>query len=67
MREKCSFSTAEVQGLEAMNASQCVAEEIREGIGVRQSEYRFALGMDKVRRRKEELSPQTLQRGALKT
>jgi hypothetical protein len=67
MREECSFSVAQVQGLEAMNAPQGVAEEIREGIGVRQSEYRFALGMDKVRRRKEELSPQTLQRGALKT
>ncbi len=67
MREKCSFSPVQEQGFDALNAPQRVAEQIWEGIRMREPEYRSALRTGEMSRRKEELSPQPQQCGSLKT
>jgi hypothetical protein len=49
-----------------MNTSECVAEEIRKRIGVRQPEHRLALRTNEMSGCEKELSAQSLQSGALK-
>src|SRR6516165_1720868 len=49
-----------------MNTSECVAEEIRKRIGVRQPEHRPALRTNEMSGCEKELSAQSLQSGALK-
>ena len=60
------ISLVQVQRFEPMNTSECVAEEIRKRIGVRQPEHRPALGTNEMSRCEKELSAQSLQGGALK-
>jgi hypothetical protein len=50
MREKCSFSTVQEPGFDALNAPKRIAEEVWEGISVREPEHRSALRMGEVSR-----------------